>query len=172
MRKILAIPAACSLGLLLGACEDKPSVNAPAATAPVAVATKAPAPPAAKVPVDGCELLPLAEVAAIIGPISASGVKKGEGPMNANCAYVTDDKSGRLTATVMPSDYLRSSLEQLDQQGKPAKPLSGVGEKAFETIWGVMIQPAGKPYYLVLHVSKEGKDGKALGVELAKKLKF
>lgn len=137
----------------------------------VAAAAGAPERPLAGAPVEGCALLPEATVVAAIGKLAKPPQpKKPNGSLLGGCEYRSAKASVSITAH--PSGELEGTVGSDLKDGK-ARPIAGLGEKAYQTEFGVLFQPAGKPYFLavyVLSLQKFAYDA-ALSEALARKLK-
>ena len=136
-----------------------------------AAAAGVPELPLAGAPVEGCALLPEATMVAAIGKLAKPPQpKKPNGALLGGCEYRSARASVSITAH--PPAELDGTVDSDLKSGK-ARPIAGLGEKAYQTEYGVLFQPAGKPYFLavyVLSLQKFAYDA-ALSEALAQQLK-
>lgn len=112
--------------------------------------TGAPPTPAVAAPskVDTCALVPKDKLEATVGKVSSNWAQEMEpgAVLLGTCGAVTD--KGHVTVEARPSD-------QMDGRAKNASnahPVAGVGQKAVMTESGLLVQPAGTGYFLVVMV--------------------
>lgn len=151
--------------LLLPACGKKaeaPAEAAPAA-AHAAVAAVVPeealaaTPPAhvAAEPVDVCALLGAGEAASVTGPLfKEPGAQPAQGSLLGQCDYM--GSKAMLMLSARPSAEYRQTVDYAARQGG-SKSVDGLGASAEMTSLGLMIQPEGKPYFLVVYALTGGK---------------
>jgi hypothetical protein len=133
-------------------------------------AAGAPARPLAGAPVDTCAMLPEAEIVAAIGKLTKPvQARAPNGSLLGSCEY--HSARANVSITAHPSDELDGTVASDVKAGK-AKAIAALGEKAFQTEYGVMFQPAGKPYFVAVYalsLEKFAYDA-ALSEALARKL--
>jgi hypothetical protein len=127
-------------------------------------------PPAART-VDACALLSRADAESVIGPLSAApAAKPPQGSLLGECKY-SGSGTDSITVTAHPADEFDGTI-RYPLKKKQAQAVPGLGEKAFQTPYGLMIQPAGKPYFVVVLVMKGMDFNHDLEQAAGKKLKL
>lgn len=168
-RHILAVLSTC---VFFSACGKQDAAAVPAQTPDavkqaIATAPTSPQPPAAGA-VDVCALLAESDAIAVLGKLSKPPqAQAARGSLLGECEYFGDKGSGTVTAH--PADELAGTVEYMGKS-KPVRTLPALGAAAYATDYGVMVQPAGKPYFLSVFIV--GDDGPALTEALARKLKL
>jgi hypothetical protein len=126
---------------------------------------------AAPAPVDTCALLPEAMAVATIGTLIGPRVQKpANGSMLGSCDY-EGKQSSAASLAAYPADQLDGTVRRDVKNGR-AQALTGLGEKAFQTPYGVMFQPPGKPWFLVVLVMRGAAYDAAASEKLARQLKL
>jgi hypothetical protein len=128
--------------------------------------------PAVAGPVDLCTLLGKADIDAVLGgPAGKAMPMPSEDPLRDECMYVRADQKMMLDIGTRPASEF-DSIPQRQPKDKPAVAVAGLGQKAFQTPDALLVQPAGKPYFLMLAVT--GEQGLDVGKTrlLASKLKL
>ncbi len=175
IRNILATTIGAAL---LAACGSKtPEQPAPAAQAPAEVqqaiqeAPATPPPPASR-DVDVCALLSKEEAEAVVGKLSTDPTAKpSQGSLLGECDYMA--ASGTfLMVSARPATEFDATVKYTAKRGATEE-IPGLGQKAYLTEAGVMVQPAGKPYFVVVFAAGgQPGTGKKTSVDIAKKLKL
>jgi hypothetical protein len=135
--RTVVIAAGCGLALVtLAGCKSSAVSNAggaPAPVTPAAAQTSAPASAAATVGgVPVCSLLPVATVAQLSG--KALTTQQEDDLANAGtftCTYTDSAGSSRVSVTVAEKNAVNSFNAGVTMYGSEAKPISGVGDKAY-----------------------------------------
>lgn len=159
--------------LLLAACGKSPD-PAPAPTPPVAEAPSSnmqpPAMPVTAEPVDTCAMLSKEDAEAILGKLMQDPeAHPAQGSLLGQCNYMT--QTGTLAmVSARPAAEFQATVDYTAKKA-PYKEIPGLGEKAYDTSVGVMVQPAGEPYFVVVFAAGGGA-ASAKAVEIAKKLKL
>ena len=175
MRQILLvlITVAAASGVIgCGRGSDTPATTMPAQTPETVreAVRNAPATPAAPsaATVDVCALLAESDAVAVLGALSKAPLANApQGSLLGECEYAGAKGSGSVSAH--PADELEGTIEYMGKK-KPVQKLSGLGQVAYATDYGVMVQPAGKPYFLSVFIV--GDNGPALTEALARKLRL
>jgi hypothetical protein len=174
----------CAAAVLLCACgksssptEPAPSqVQSQAKAAAVAAGVPAEAlngqPPAgvSGAVVDACAMLDRAAAAALVGAL----VKEPEadtprGSLLGGCKY--QGAQALLTLSAHPAGEYQGTLDYTGKNGS-AKPVAGLGAQAAMTPYGLMIQPAAKPYFVVVYVMKNFKFDETAALAAGHQLKL
>ena len=114
-------------------------------------------------------MLDPATVAAAIGPAQAPPkVNPPTGTLLGGCEFT--GAKGTASVTAHPADELDGTVRSDLKKGR-AKAIAGLGEKAFHTPYGVLVQPAGKSYFLSVFVMVGMNYDAAVSEKLARKLK-
>jgi hypothetical protein len=165
-----------SLALFAIACaKDKDSAVPADVQQAVASAPATPAAPSAAT-VDVCAMLTKADVEAVIGALSKEPkAATPTGSLLGQCEYTSMDlkaKPMKVTIAMVsahPAGEFDGTMKMMAKRS-PLTPVSGLGSKAFDTQSGLMILPAGKPYFLSVVIAD--KNGKEMSLKLARKLKM
>lgn len=178
MTKRFLIAALCACSTNLAGCGKNETSNpAPApAQAPAAVQEAVKSAPTAPLPltaasVDTCALIARADVEAVVGPLAQDPkADTPAGSLLGQCSYYGADAS--LILSARPAREFDGTVKYAGEKAA-VQPVAGLGEKASQTQYGLMIQPAGKAYFLTVVVMRPGGalDG-ALSVDIARKLKL
>lgn len=156
----------------------KPADPAPAQLPTAAVAAapaeavNAPPPPSALAgePVDTCAMLDAATATQSLGAlITPPQAQEAQGSLLGGCNYMGD--KGMLMLTARPDAEYRATVDFASKKGG-ARAVEGLAGEATVTLAGLMLQPAGKPYFLVIYPLINGKFDEALAVRLAGGLKI
>ena len=124
--------------------------------------------PAAAAPVDVCALMVESDAVSVLGAMSKPPqAKPARGSLLGECDYAGAKGSGSVSAH--PADELADTIKSMSKD-KATHALSGLGESAWATEYGVMVQPGGKSYFLSIFIV--GNDGPAMSEALARKLKL
>lgn len=175
--------AAVIASLILTACGQKteaPATNTQTASsaAEAAVAAGVPeqalaATPPAGVngePVDVCALLDSADALAVAGKLyKEPSAQPAQGSLLGQCDYMGD--KAMLMVSARPSAEYRGTVDYAAKKGG-AKPMEGLGSAAEMTPMGLMIQPAGKPYFIVVYTMAGGKFDEAAALAIGRKIKL
>jgi hypothetical protein len=168
--KLRLIPTLLLCAFAAAACsrEPDPAVQLPQdVREAVQNAPAAPAPPAART-VDVCALLAEADAVAVLGTLTnPPQAQAPQGSLLGGCDYAGAKGSGSVSAR--PADEFAGTVEYMGKR-KPVRQLSALGEAAYATEYGVMVQPAGRSYFLSVFIV--GDNGPALTEALARKLKL
>ena len=136
----------------------------------VQAAPAQPAPPSAKT-VDTCAMLSKADAESVIGALTADPqVGPARGSLLGQCTYPAG-RGDSITISAHPADEFDGTVGY-SSKSNSAQPVADLGGKAFQTPYGLMIQPAGKPYFIAVLVMKSLNIDSAAGVAVAKKLKL
>ncbi|HUP90884.1 MAG TPA: hypothetical protein VM074_01445 [Solimonas sp.] len=179
--------------LALGACSKAPepvqaAPAAPPASAPAVdpaalpqaaqegmqVATEmAATPPPAGVngqPVDICAMLDRAGAEKYAGALYRDP-KPGEpqGSLLGQCDYIGPKAMVMISAR--PASEFKATVDYASKKGD-ARPVDGLAGPATATSSGVMWQPDGKPYFVVVFAMSGGKVNEATSIELTRSLKI
>jgi hypothetical protein len=162
---------------LVAACGNKsPEQAAPLAQAPAEVQQAMQTAPAQPLPpppvtVDACAMLSKADAESVIGALSAEPqAKPPQGSLLGECNYAGSEADS-INVSVHPADEFESTIRYSAKKGE-AQPVEGLGEKAFQTPYGLMIQPAGKSYFVVVIVVKGAAINGDAALAAGKKLKL
>lgn len=170
-----------ALGLLLSmaACRQGGETTAPPQAADVPAAATATAPAAsdaATAPagtgnsaVDTCALLDAAVVEAVAGKLlrePTAGTPQGS--LLGECNYLSD--KGVVMLSARPAAEYRATVDAYSRKGG-GKPAPGFTGEASLTSMGLMIQPPGKAYFLIVYPLFGGAFDEAAALELGKQLK-
>jgi hypothetical protein len=140
-----------------------PSMLAAAFCLPIAAPAQAGA-------VDTCAMLPEATVVASTGKLTKPPAPQpAVGSQLGGCQY--ESVKATVAFTAYPADQLNSTVRRDLKKGR-AKAISGLGEKAYQTEYGVMFQPAGKPWFLVVFAMKGTDYDAAMSEQLARQIKL
>lgn len=146
---------------------EKPAATAPAPAegAPAAAAPTPAAPAAAAATVDACALMPKDKVEAILGKLDTdlmAGTPRGSDL--GSCTV------GSAKGAAMVGARPAGEFDATAKYAKNGHDVAGVGEKAVMTDSGMLVQVAGKPYFLQVTVMdmKTTKQDEALATALAK----
>lgn len=174
MRSISLVSSAlaCVIGITAcGRSSDNPAASSPAQVPQdvrEAVRNAPPVSPPAATSVEVCALLEVSDAVAILGALSKPPeAKPARGSLLGECEYAGAKGSGSVSAH--PADELEGTIEYMGKS-KPVQTIPGLGAAAYVTDYGVMVQPAGKPYFL--SVFMVGDSGPAMTEALARKLKL
>jgi hypothetical protein len=125
---------------------------------------------AAPAPVDTCALVPEAAAVAAIGKLTTPPAAKPPlGSQLGGCDY--GSAKGTATVTAYPADDLDGTVRRDLKKGR-AKAIAGLGDKAFQTEYGVMFHPSGKPYFLGVFVMQGAEYDAVASEKLARQLKL
>lgn len=161
----------------------------PASEAPAASSTEAPAQAAAiaaGVPaealtappptgvngaeVDVCALLDPADAMAAAGTLyKPAEARPAQGSLLGQCEYFGNKLMLMLSAR--PAAEYNGTLSFAAEKGG-SQSVGGLGSKADMTPMGLMIQPAGKPYFILVYTMAGGKFKEAAALEIGRKLKL
>jgi hypothetical protein len=159
MRTSIAI----ALFVLAAACskkhDDHKASETPTAAAPTERATTGD-------PVDTCALVPKDKLEAIVGPIGGryEPDMPARGSLLGTCSGVA--QKGSVAISARPST-------EWDKNVKTASgghDVAGLGDKAYMTSRALLVQPAGKPYYLRISfvAAGSGTPDEAISTDIAK----
>ena len=137
----------------------------------IQAAPATPPPPTAKT-VDACALLSKADAESVIGPLSAEPeAKPPQGSLLGECKYAGAGTDS-IDVTAHPADEFDGTVGYSEKHKADVQPVAGLGEKAFQTPYGLMVQPAGKNYFVVVLVMKGMGFNHDLEQAAGKKLKL
>lgn len=178
MTKYFLIAILCVGSTISAGCgKNEPSSPAPApAQAPAAAQEAVKAAPAAPMPlnaasVDTCALIARADVEAVVGPLAQDPkADQPQGSLLGGCDFMTADYTS-VSVSARPAREFDATVKYAGEKAA-LQPVAGLGEKAFQTRYGLMIQPAGKPYFLTVVVLSGGAMNAALSLDIARKLKL
>lgn len=183
MNKLSLVAAA----LILCACGQKSETPAPQAaqtSAPaevpaevqeVAAAAQVGTLPAAPSglngqPVDTCAMLDRATVEKVAGTLFKDPeAAKPTGSLLGQCDYIGPDAMVMLSAR--PASEYQGTVDYSSKKGG-AKPVEGLAGPATSTNVGLMLQPPGKDYFLVVYALSQGAFNENAAIELARALKL
>jgi len=155
---------------LLTACGEQEPATVAEAQQLAAQAPAAPSAPAAA-PVDTCAMLPKAEAEAVLGAlISGPETAAAQGSLLGQCTYMGD--KGLLMVSARPAPEFKDTVAYSEKKGGSGKPVPGLAGEARLTQHGVMIQPPGKPYFVVVFVAGGSGFDEATTLAAAGKLKL
>lgn len=118
--------------------------------------------------VDVCALLAEPDASAVLGKLSQPPqAQTPQGSLLGGCDYFGGKGSGSVSAH--PANEFSGTIKHAGKK-KPVQALAGLGEAAYATEYGVMVQPAGRSYFLSVFIV--GDNGPALTEALARKLKL
>lgn len=126
-----------------------------------------PSAPAAASAVDPCEFVTTDQIKTLLGADPEPAEKNAAtGSMLGGCNWRDKDFKTMLSVQARPA----GELEATAKYAKNQKEIPGLGEKAYMTDAGIMVQPAGKPYFLHVMAMAGGqvKQDEAKATELAK----
>jgi hypothetical protein len=161
---------------LLVACGRDTNQPAPAAPAqpaapPVATPTPPPAMPVAAEPVDVCAMVSREDAEAVLGKLMKEPeTQAAQGSMLGGCNYMSESGTFMMVSA-RPAGEFDGTVKYTEKKG-PYTEVPGLGEKAYDTTAGVMVQPAGKPYFVVVFAAGGSGAQGSKALELAKKLKL
>lgn len=171
--------AALLATVTLTSCKESPSAADAAAEMPPAAAAALPveavAAPAAPsgvngTPVDTCSMLDAAAAAASVGVLfDAPVADRPQGSLLGGCKYMGD--RGILMLSARPANEYAATVDYASRNGG-AKPVTDLPGTASLTTAGLMLQPADKPYFLVVYPLVGGKFDDTLALQLARQLKL
>ncbi|WP_406069382.1 hypothetical protein [Micromonospora sp. NBC_01638] len=115
-------------------------------------------------PVDTCALFTADDFASVVGkPAGQPEKQEPQGSLLGGCTYLSKDVTVSVYVTARPG---REWDDSVKAHGDVS--VSGVGEKAF---WadnvGLLVQPAGKPYFLQVLAMPDLSNPTAFGKELS-----
>jgi hypothetical protein len=163
MRTSVAI----ALLVLAAACGKKTNHDDKASEKPT---TTAAAPAADRAtngdPVDTCALVPKDKLEAIVGPIGGryEPDMPARGSVLGTCTGVA--QKGSVAISARPA----AEWDKDVKSATDGHDVANLGEKAFMTSHALLVQPAGKPYYLRIGfvTAGSGKPDEAISTEIAK----
>lgn len=164
----------------LSACDKSPSSSTEAtAAAPAAVAAMVPAEvanaPAAPTGINGttvdtCALLDDAAAAGSVGTlIKGPEAQTAQGSLLGGCNYMGE--RGLLMITARPAAEYQGTVDYAAKKGR-SRPVDDLPGSASLTSSGLMLQPSGKPYFLVIYPLIGGKFDDTAALALARALKL
>lgn len=176
IQRILSAAALLATIGHLTACSQGES-NPPPPPMPAAAITSASAPLSTRTavePVDVCALLTQADAETLIGALNQAPVAgTPRGSLLGECRYLTASGTS-ISLSAHPAREFDGSAEYTADKKNPAKTIAGLGSKAVQTAYGVMVQPDGQRYFLsvfVLAMPAGAIDGD-LSLKAARKLKL
>lgn len=170
-----------SLALMaaLAACGKPQSAAEATAEAPAVVAAAVPtevaAAPAAPTgingtPVDTCAMLDANAAAEGVGTLFKDPeAQTAQGSLLGGCNYIGN--RGLLMLSARPAAEYGATVDFAAKKGG-AKPVSDLSGKASMTSAGLMLQPDGKPFFLVVYPMLGGKFDEAAALRVAQQLKI
>lgn len=165
------IVAAAIGAIVLAACGGGESPGKSAAGAQVPQPVQAVPAPAAARTVDTCAMLSKADAESVIGPLTADPeAKPPRGSLLGECTYAGSGADS-INLAAHPADEFDGTVGYSVKKGE-AHAVAGIGDKAFQTPYGLMIQPAGKSYFVVVLVMKGLKIDGGAALEAGKKLQL
>ncbi len=178
MSKTRTPPIVVGLLLALAACGDPgspaealakaPPIVAAALPAEVRDAPAAPATPSGQA-VDTCALLDAAAAAGSVGALAKPPeAQVPQGSLLGGCNYLGD--RGMLMLTARPAGEFAGTVAYAGKRGG-LKAVEGLAGSASLTSMGLLLQPAGKAYFLVLYPLLGGRFDEAAAVQLAHQVK-
>jgi hypothetical protein len=135
------------------------SLPAPAAAVVPAVVAAAPPSPA------GVNGQPVEAGALVAAPESQAA----QGSLLGGCNYMGEN--GILMLSARPASEYTATVAYAERNGG-ARTLEGLPGAASLTSVGLMLQPAGRPYFLVVYPLVSGKFDEGVAQQLARNLKF
>jgi hypothetical protein len=148
------------------------SLPAPAAAVVPAVVAAAPPSPAGVngQPVEACTLLDAEVAAQSLGAlVAAPESQAAQGSLLGGCNYMGEN--GILMLSARPASEYTATVAYAERNGG-ARTLEGLPGAASLTSVGLMLQPAGRPYFLVVYPLVSGKFDEGVAQQLARNLKF
>lgn len=144
---------------------------APAAAMPPAEVLSAPTPAGLNgETVDTCAMLDAAAAAQSLGSLLKDPEAQApQGSLLGGCNYLGD--KGMVMLTARPAAEFQATVDYAARRGG-AKAVTVAGGDARQTPVGLMFQPAGKAYFLVVYPLVSGKFDEAVALQLATQLKF
>lgn len=168
--------------LLLTACGQPDATSTTAAAgeqaAAVAVAAGVPAealaaaPPASLggEPVDTCALLDSEAALAVVGSLyKPAEARPAQGSLLGQCEYF--GKRRVLMLSARPAAEYTATVSYAAKNGS-ARTLEGLAGTAAMTPMGLMLQPIGKPYFLVVYTMAGGKFDEDAALAIGRQLKL
>ena len=118
---------------------------------------------------DVCAMLPKPEAESVVGKIRNVTTMKAQGSLLGECTF--EGANGTLSMAARPAGEYEATVKETFDNGKPPEPAQGLAGKAVKSKYGLLYQPAGKPYFLQVIGRRGGEDDIALALEGAKKLR-
>lgn len=154
-----AAPAAAEAAIVAGVPEE--AHEALAAAPPAGVNGK---------PVDVCALIDSADAIAVAGKLyKEPTAQPAQGSLLGQCDYMGD--KAMLMVSARPSAEYKGTVDYAAKKGG-AKAMEGLGSAADMTPMGLMIQPAGKPYFIMVYTMAGGQFDEAAALAIGRKLKL
>jgi hypothetical protein len=120
-------------------------------------------------PVEVCVMLPKADAEALLGKLVNVTSIKPQGSLLGECTY--EGAKASLSVAARPAQEYDATIGAAADKAQPPVPVPGLAGKAMSTKYGLLYQPAGKPYFLQV-IGRKGDTGDmALAIEGAKKLR-
>ena len=118
---------------------------------------------------DLCAMLPKPEAESVVGTIKNVTTMKAQGSLLGECTF--EGANGTLSMAARPAAEYEATVRETFDKGKPPEPAQGLAGKAVKSKYGLLYQPAGKPYFLQVIGRRGGVEDMALALEGAKKLR-
>ena len=120
--------------------------------------------------VDVCALLDSADALPAVGKLyKPPEARPAQGSLLGQCEYFGDKLV--LMVSARPAAEYRGTVDYAAKKGG-SKPMAGLGSAADMTPMGLMIQPAGQPYFIVVYTMAGGKFDEATALDIGRKLKL
>ena len=120
-------------------------------------------------PVDVCAMLPEAEAQSVLGKIRNVTSMKPQGSLLGECSF--EGANASLSIAARPAAEYEPTIAAAFDKGKAPEAAAGLPGKAVKSKYGLLYQPAGKPYFLqVIGRRGDGAD-MAIALEGAKRLR-
>jgi hypothetical protein len=137
---------------------------------PSEVLTAAPPASVSGAPVDTCAMLDSASALSVIGkPYKEAEAQPAQGSLLGQCNWFGD--KGMLMLSARPAVEYKGTVDYAGKKGG-ATPVDGLGSAASMTGSGLMIQPEGKPYFVIVYSMAGGKFSEASALDIGRKLKL
>jgi hypothetical protein len=118
---------------------------------------------------DVCAMLPRADAEAVVGTIRNVTTMKPQGSLLGECTF--EGAKGTLSMAARPASEYEPTLKLAADKDRPPEAAQGLGGKAVKSKYGLLYQPAGKPYFLQVIARRGGDEDMAMALEGAKKLR-
>ena len=120
-------------------------------------------------PIDVCAMLPQAEAQSLVGKIRNVTSMKPQASLLGECTF--EGANATLSMAARPAAEYESTIAAASDKGKAPEAAQGLAGKAVKSKYGLLYQPAGKPYFLQVIGRRGDNEDMALAVDAAKRLR-
>ena len=118
---------------------------------------------------DVCAMLPKAEAESVVGKIKNVTTMKAQGSLLGECTF--EGANGTLSMAARPAGEYEATVREASDKTRSPEPAPGLAGKAVKTKYGLLYQPAGKPYFLQVIARRGDNEDMAMALEGAKRLR-